>query len=208
MANVQDFEVPQSEVLECEEIEIVESGGNLELGPTAGSSTDYGGVSSAKGSKGSERESPESIEREMAKLGGEMDVLKIEMAGMKREAGGTRAEFEARTWRLEGRALRLTRASDWFQTQVRSVETYIGRARRETFDCRLKFKREAERDAREYLTNLDAQINRIRVRLVLIDAEVWPRGGPPLQDLRSKFEEKKSCAKGKGRRDEKDQDEE
>ena len=75
-----------------------------------------------------------------------MNILKSETTCMKEEASETRAELNARKWRQDEQAVELTRISDWFQTQIRSVETFIGRVRRETFDCRLKFKRGIERD--------------------------------------------------------------
>ena len=41
----------------------------------------------------------------------------------------------------------------------------------------------------------------MRSRLILIDAEVWPGGGPSLRELRCTFEEKPIFVKGEGARE-------
>merc|ERR1711974_394900 len=71
---------------------------------------------------------------------------------------------------------RIDHMSDRTRTQLRSTETYIGRVRRETFDCRLKFKRELECDARDYLGNIGSQLSRIRDRVSGVEGELWPAG--------------------------------
>ena len=45
---------------------------------------------------------------------------------------------DAKKWEEEGQTSAAARLSDWARTQIRSVGTYLGRARRETFDCRIK----------------------------------------------------------------------
>ena len=47
---------------------------------------------------------------------------------------------------VEGQAHSLKRTADWFRDQIRGLETYIGGVKRETTDCRLKFKREIDHD--------------------------------------------------------------
>ena len=62
--------------------------------------------------------------------------------------------MDADKWELGDALSRIDQMSDWARTQLGSADTYIGRARRETFDRRLKFKREIECDVRDYLGNI------------------------------------------------------
>ena len=124
---------------------------------------------------------------------GKIVTLEREMQGVKEElAKGTKSDVEEST--------AAGRLSDWPQTQFRSLETYIGRVRRETYDCRLKFKREVEYEVRDYLFNLDAQINKLRSRVTLVEVEFWPGAGPLVREQKMALAGKGLFAKGKGRR--------
>ena len=90
--------------------------------------------------------------------------------------------------------------SDWARTQLRSAETFIGRARRETFDCRLKFKREIESDVRDYLGNMGSQLSRIRDRVTAAEGELWPAGeGARMKELRAQLVGENENVKGRCR---------
>ena len=115
----------------------------------------------------------------------EVDALREELRALRADTEGDHAVLKHAHAALESV---MRRATDFRQTQIRSVETYVGRARRETFHCRLKYKREIEQDARVFLKNLDRQIDRVRTRVAHMEAEVWPGGGPSMQELRTKFE--------------------
>ena len=54
-------------------------------------------------------------------------------------------------------------------------------------DTRLRFKREVGGEVRAYLNNLDAQVGRIRNRLVMIDAKLWPDASPEFSEPRNKL---------------------
>merc|ERR1711964_937114 len=100
---------------------------------------------------------------------------------------------------------RTDQMSDWARTQLRSADTYIGRARRETFDCRLKFKRELECDVRGYLGNIDSQLSRIRDRVSGVEGELWPAGeGARMEELQAQLVVgEKENGKGKSREERK-----
>merc|ERR1711891_345 len=107
---------------------------------------------------------------------------------LRRECSERKAEIETLKWEVSEAMTRIEHVSDWSRTQIRGNETYIGRVRRETFDCRLKFKREIEKDVRDYLGNIDSQLDRIRTRITGVEGEVWPTGeGPRMKELHSQL---------------------
>ena len=65
-----------------------------------------------------------------------MSVMEKELMKIKGEVSERRAENEATKWEVEDVSSRVVHMSDWARTQFRSADTYIGRARRVTFDCR------------------------------------------------------------------------
>ena len=110
------------------------------------------------------------------RLEGRLTMLEKEIMKLKGESSERKAEIEAVKRELGDASSRIAQMSDWARTQLRSADTYIGRARRETFDCRLKFKRVFECDVRDYLGNIDSQLSRIRDRVSGVEGELWPAG--------------------------------
>ena len=53
-------------------------------------------------------------------------------------------------WSEEDQPPAVIRLSNWTKTQIRCLETHIGRVRREAFDRRLKIKREIEYETRDF----------------------------------------------------------
>ena len=103
------------------------------------------------------------MEKELTKMKGEirerreengtqerLAMMEKELMKMKGEISDRGSEDEATKWEVEDVSSRVVQLSDWARTQLRSAGAFIGRARRETFDCRLKFKREVECDVRDY----------------------------------------------------------
>ena len=122
------------------------------------------------------------------KMEGRAAMLEKELMKMKGEISETKAEVEVVKWELGDALSRIDQMSDWARTQLRSADTYIGRARRETFDCRLKFKRELECDVRDYLGNIDSQLSRIRDRVTGVEGELWPAGeGARMKELQAQL---------------------
>ena len=97
----------------------------------------------------------------VARLQARVAMFEKELMKVKGEVSERKAEMDVVKWELGDAFSRIDQMSHWARTQLRSADTYIGRARRETFDCRLKFKREIERDVRDYLGNIDSQLSRI-----------------------------------------------
>ena len=119
---------------------------------------------------------------------------------MRGEISERKAEVEVVKWELGDALSRIDQMSDWARTQLRSADTDIGRARRETFDCRLKCKREIERDLREYLSNIDSRLSRMRDRVTAVEGELWREGGGArMEELRTQMIGENANSKGKCR---------
>merc|ERR1711974_340095 len=126
--------------------------------------------------------------------------LEEELMKVSGENSERKAENEAMKWELGDTSSRIDQMSDWTPTQRRSADTYIGRVRRETFDCRLKFKRGIECDVRDYLSNIDSQLSRIRDRVTAAEGELWPDGeGARTKELRMQTVGQNANSKGKCR---------
>ena len=168
-----------SEILgECEE---------KVLDPIAGSSKDFGSIASKE-----EEGKSENRENE------ELVSMREKIASLEREMQCVKEELTRRTKAKGEESPAVGRLSDWSQTQFRCLESYIDRAWRETFEGRLKFKREVEYEVRDYLFNLDGQINKLRSRVMLVEVEIWPGGGPLVREQKMALAGKGLFAKGKG----------
>ena len=140
------------------EVEVAEERGDAVPDSRAGSSKD------------TESDNIKEKEEEMVRMQEKVKMLENEVLCLKSDVAKIDEKMEARIEaKMGGEWLdeeeqppAVTRLSNWTRTQIRSLETHIGRARRETFDCRLKFKREIEYETRGYLFNLGSQINKIR----------------------------------------------
>ena len=130
----------------------------------------------------------EGVEIRVERLEGRLGVLEGDIMSLRRECSERKAEIETLKWEVSEAMTRIEHVSDWSRSQIRGNETYIGRVRRETFDCRLKFKREIEKDVRDYLGNIDSQLDRIRTRMTGVEGEIWPMGdGPRMKELHSQL---------------------
>ena len=67
------------------------------------------------------------------------------------------------------------------------MENSVGRAKRLSTDSRLWWKREVDRDVMAFLSNIDAQLGRIRNPLTMIDAKLWPDGRPEFMELKERL---------------------
>merc|ERR1711974_478140 len=132
-------------------------------------------------------------------------MLEKELIKMKGEISERKAEMGMAKWELGDASSRIDQMSDWARTQLRSADSIIGRARRETFDCRLKFKREIECDARDNLGNIDSQLSRVRDRVSGVEGELWPAGeGARMKELQAQLAVgEKENGKGKSREERK-----
>ena len=181
-----------------DEIEIIGECEEIVSDPAAGSSKDLG-------SNLSKQDESTSENGEVARMKEKIAILENEMLHLKEEVAKGDETMEAKINAKIG-ATKLNdeeppaagRLSDWAQTQFRCLETYIGRARRETFDRRLKFKREVEYEVRDYLCSLDAQINKLRSRVTLVEVEMWPGGGPLVREQKMALAGRGLFAKVKG----------
>ena len=148
----------------------------------------------AGSSKDFETDKANEKEEETLDMQDKIRMLENEVLCLKSDMGKIDEKIEAKIeakmggeewWNEEEQPPAVIRLSNWTKTQIRCLETHIGRVRRETFDHRLKIKREIEYETRDYLFNLDAQINKIRSRMTLVEVEIWPGGGPMLREQKA-----------------------